>query len=70
MVYPMGVASPGRVKLLTRPVARVSCSAPLGPANTWNSARRPSGDQATNCGADREFRQRASWYLVPPGLIR
>src|SRR5580704_5875346 len=57
-------------KVVIRPVARVSCSAPPLPEKTWNRARLPSGDQATSSGADRKSRHRASWYLAPPGLIR
>ena len=56
--------------MLTLPVARVSCSVPPLPEKTWNSARLPSGDQAVSCGANRQFGQLASWYLVPAGLIR
>ncbi len=70
VVYPMADAPPGRLNLLTRPLASVSCSAPPRPVTTWNRARRPSGDQATSCGADRQLGQLASWYLVPAGLIR
>src|SRR6185437_15931151 len=52
------------------PVARVSCSARPWPEKTWNSARLPSGDQATRSGAVRLSGQWASWYLAPIGLIR
>ena len=57
-------------KVLIRPVARVSCSTPPLPEKTWNSARLPSGDQATSSGANRKSGHRASWYRAPPGLIR
>ena len=70
VVNPIGDAPPGRPKVLTWPVARVSTSVRSWPEKAWKSARWPSGDQASSCGADREFGQRASWYLVPPGLIR
>src|SRR5580693_2971362 len=70
VVYPIGLAMPGRTKVLARPVARVSSSTPPLPEKTWNSARLPSGDQATSCGANRQFGQLVSWYLVPAGLIR
>jgi hypothetical protein len=57
-------------KVLIRPEARVSCSAPPLPEKTWNSARLPSGDQATSPGAVRLSGHRPSWYRAPPGLIR
>ena len=65
-----GCAMPGRTNVLACPVARVSSSAPPLPEKTWNSARLPSGDQASSTGANRESGQRASWYLVPEGLMR
>src|SRR6266566_1294410 len=70
VVYPIGVALPCMTNVLIRPVARVSCPAPPLPEKTWNSARLPSGDQATSSGADRKSGHRASRYLAPPGLIR
>src|SRR5580693_2564242 len=70
VVYPIGLAMPGRTNVLARPEARVSSSTPPLPENTWNSARFPSGDQASSTGANRESGQRASWYLVPEGLMR
>src|SRR5580658_1550736 len=70
VVYPIGLAMPGRTNVLAWPVARVSSSAPPLPEKTWNSARLPSGDQASRTGANRESDQRASWYLVPKGLMR
>src|SRR3974377_1104859 len=70
VVNPIGDAPPGRPKVLTWPVARGSTSVRSWPEKAWKGARWPSGDQASSCGADREFGQRASWYLVPPGLIR
>src|ERR1700683_2225451 len=69
VVNPIGDTPVGRAKVLTWPVASVS-SSKLRPEEAWNSTRWPSGDQATSCGAVRKFGQRASWYLVPPGLIR
>src|SRR5215469_7845817 len=57
-------------KVVVRPVARVSCSTPPWPEKTWNSARLPSGDQASSWGANRKSGHRASWYRVPAGLIR
>src|SRR6201989_1230945 len=68
--YPTGVAVPCMTKVLFRPVARVSCSVRSLPAKTWNSARLPSGDQATSPGAVRLSGHRASLYRAPPGLIR
>jgi hypothetical protein len=70
VVYPIGVALPCMTNVLTRPVARVSCSTPPLPEKTWNRARLPSGDQATSSGAVRKSGHRASWYLAPPGLTR
>src|SRR5580704_5348608 len=61
---------PGMTNVLSCPVARVSSSTPPLPENTWNSARFPSGDQASRTGANRESGQRASWYVVPEELIR
>src|SRR6185437_10953631 len=65
VVYPTGVALPCMTKVLFRPVARVSCSVRSLPAKTWNSARLPSGDQATSPGAVRLSGHRASWYRAP-----
>ena len=70
VVYPIGVASPCMTNVVIWPVARVSCSARPWPEKTWNSARLPSGDQATRLGAVRLSGQWASWYLAPVGLIR
>src|SRR5271156_4214776 len=70
VVYPIGLAMPGRTNVLACPVARVSSSTPPLPEKTWNRARFPSGDQASRTGANRESGQRASWYLVPEGLMR
>src|ERR1700722_6098368 len=70
VVNPTGLARPGMTNVLSCPVASVSTSTPPLPENTWNSARFPSGDQASSTGANRESGQRASWYLVPEGLIR
>src|SRR5580698_5006299 len=70
VVYPIGFAMPGMTNVLSCPVARASSSTPPLPENTWNNARFPSGDQASSTGANRESGQRASWYVVPEGLIR
>src|SRR5260370_19904171 len=70
VVNPTGLAMPGMTNVLSCPVARVSTSTPPLPENTWNSARFPSGDQASSTGANRESGQRASWYFVPEGLMR
>ena len=67
VVNPIGSAAPGSTNVLTWPVARVSSSAPPRPEKTWNSARFPSGDQATSCGAVRQSGQRASGTGRRPG---
>src|SRR4051794_7225692 len=60
VVYPVGVAPPGRAKVVAFPVARVSCSRPPLPEMIWNRARLPSGDQASSSGAVRWSGQAAS----------
>src|ERR1700722_17142656 len=54
VVNPTGLARPGMTNVLSCPGARVSTSTPPLPENPWNS----------------ESGQRASWYVVPAGLIR
>src|SRR5579859_6287800 len=70
VVKPTGLARPGMRNVVCCPVARVSTSVPPLPEKTRNSACLPSGDQAISTGAVRASGQRASWYLVPEGLIR
>ena len=68
--YPTGSARRGRAKVIVLPVARVSCSVRGSALLVTNSARLPSGDQASSCGAVSLSGQLASRYRAPCGLNR